>query len=294
MIYIFFTGKPSSSTAAANKEYISDGLVLFKDKPIGSGAFGSVFRGEVNGQPCAIKLLHAVASEIRTQIPTASLTSTDSTERFRKECEFLESFQHPNIVCHLATKKHPKTNHLVLALELMDRNLRQYFTPQPDKEPIKLSLAIQTSLCHDIASALEYIHSRGVVHRDLCGENILLSCVGETPVAKVCDFGMSKITKSDTQSVSLQAFAHKGFMPPEAISMESLCYNSMFDIFSFGALMVQIVRHLPTIKDRKERKDELELIENAHPIKKLIMKCLNENRDDRPSAAHLKRRLETL
>ncbi len=291
MCYIF-TGKPT--TDAANKEYISDDLVLFKDKPIGSGAFGSVFKGEVNGQPCAIKLLHAVASEIRTQIPTAGLASIDSTERFRKECEFLESFQHPNIVRHLATKKHPKTNHLVLALELMDCNLRQYFTPQADKEPIKLSLAIQTSLCHDIASALEYIHSRGVVHRDLCGENILLSCVGETPVAKVCDFGMSKITKSDAQSVSLQAFAHKGFMPPEAISMESLCYNSMFDIFSFGALMVQIVRHLPTIKDRKERKDELELIENAHPIKKLIMKCLNENRDDRPSAAHLKRRLETL
>ena len=264
-------------------------MVLFKDKPIGSGAFGSVFKGELNGQLCAIKLLHAVASEIRTQIPTASLASTDSTERFRKECEFFELFQHPNIVRYLATKKHPKTNHLVLALELMDCNLRQYFTPQADKEPIKLSLAIQTSLSHDIASALEYIHSRGVVHRDLCGENILLSCEGEIPVAKVCDFGMSKITKNDTQSVSLQAFAHKGFMPPEAISMESLCYNSMFDIFSFGALMVQIVRHLPTIKDKNARSFELELIQASHPIKKIIMNCLNENRDDRPSAAHLKR-----
>ncbi len=210
---------------------------------------------------------------------------------FVKNVNSLKSFQHPNIVRHLATKKHPKTNHLVLALELMDCNLRQYFTPQPDKEPIKLSLAIQTSLCHDIASALEYIHSRGVVHRDLCGENILLSCGGETPVAKVCDFGMSKITKNDTQSVSLQAFAHKGFMPPEATDMESSCYNSMFDIYSFGALMVQIVRHLPTIKDRKDRKYELKLIEDAHPIKELIIDCLNENRDDRPSAAHLKRRL---
>ncbi len=210
---------------------------------------------------------------------------------FVKECEFLESFQHPNIVCHLATKKHPNTNHLVLALELMDCNLRQYFTLQPDKEPVKLSLATQTSLCHDIASALEYIHSRGVVHRDLCGENILLSCGGETPVAKVCDFGMSKITKNDTQSVSLQAFARRGFMPPEAITMESLCYNSMFDIFSFGALMVLIVRHLPTIKDRKERSFELKLIQASHPIKEVIMDCLNENRDNRPSAAHLKRRL---
>ncbi len=278
----------------SNKECISEALFIFKDKPIGSGAFGSVFRGELNGQPCAIKLLHAVASEIRTQLPTASLTSTDSAERFHKECEFFESFQHPNIVRHLATKKYPKTNHFVLALELMDCNLRQYFTLQPDKEPIKLSLATQTSLCHDIASALEYIHSRGVVHRDLCGENILLSCGGETPVAKVCDFGMSKITKNDTRSVSLQAFARRGFMPPEAVTMESLWYNSMFDIFSFGALMVLIVRHLPTIKDRKERSFELELIQASHPIRKIIMNCLNENRDNRPSAAHLKRRLEAI
>ena len=281
----------AAAATCSNTEYISDDLLLFKDKPIGSGAFGSVFRGEVNGERCAIKLLHAVASEIRTDIPTASLASTDSAERFRKECEFLESFQHRNIVRHLATKKHPKTNHLVLALELMDCNLRQYFTPQPDKESVKLSLAIQTSLCHDIASALEYIHSRGVVHRDLCGENILLSCGGETPVAKVCDFGMSKITKNDTQSVSLQAFAHKGYMPPEATDMESPCYNLMFDIYSFGALMVQIVRHLPTLKDRKERSFELEVIESSHPIKQIIIDCLNENRDDRPSAAHLKRRL---
>ncbi len=102
---------------------------------------------------------------------------------------------------------------------------------------------------------------------------------------------MSKITKSDTQSVSLQAFAHKGFMPPEATDMEPSHYNSSFDIYSFGALMVQIVRRLPTIKDRRERKLELGLVPEDHPIKTLILDCLSENRDDRPSAAHLTRRL---
>ncbi len=68
----------------------------------------------------------------------------------------------------------------------------------------------------------------------------------------------------------------------------------MFDIYSFGALMVQIVRHLPTIKDKNARNFELKLIQASNPIKEVIMDCLNENRDDRPSAAHLKRRLETL
>ena len=258
---------------------------------IGGGAFGVVFRGEFDGQPCAIKVLHAVATELQSQLPTASYAKKESLTRFRNECDFLESFDHPNIVHHLATREHPKTGQLVLALELMDTNLRHYFTPKLDSKPIKLVLRVQSSLCENIASALNYLHSRGVIHRDLCGENILLSCVGEFPIAKVCDFGMSRITKSDTQSVSLQAFAHKGFMPPEATDMESSCYNSSFDIYSFGALMVQIIRHLPTIKDRRECMRELKLIPENHLITKLILECLNENRDDRPSAAYLKRRL---
>ena len=260
-------------------------------KPIGSGAFSTVFKGEFNKQPCAVKVLHAVAFEMRTSLPVSKHAPEDSVLRFQKECDYLESFIHPNIVRHLATRMYPATNHLVLALELMDCNLRQYFIPQPGKDPVKLSLTVQSSLCLDIASALEYIHSRGVVHRDLCSDNILLACGGESPVAKVCDFGMSRILKSEAHSISLQAFAHKGYMPPEATDMESSSYNTKFDIFSFGALMVQIVRHLPTIKDRRERNNELDSIETSHPIKTLIYQSLQENRDDRPSATQLKRKL---
>ena len=270
---------------------VSDDLVLFKNDPIGGGAFGTVFKGEFNKQPCAVKLLHSVAYEMKTSLPVSEHALEDSVTRFQKECEYLESFVHPNIVRHLATKMYRAANNLVLALELMDCNLRQYFTPQPGKDPVKLSLIVQSSLCLDIASALEYIHSQKVVHRDLCSDNILLACGGETPVAKVCDFGMSRILKSEAHSISLQAFAHKGYMPPEATDMESSSYNTKFDIFSFGALIVQIVRHLPTIKDRRERNNELDSIETSHPIKTLIYQCLRENRDDRPSATQLKRKL---
>ena len=276
----------------AETTVIATDLVLFKNRPIGRGAFGTVFKGEFKAKPCAVKVLMALADEIQTSLPITS--GHDSVEQFHKECKYLESFKHPNVVCHLATRTYPTTNHLVLALELMDCNLRQYFTPQPGKDPIKLSLTTQISLCLNIASALAYIHYRGVVHRDLCSDNILLACGGEIPIAKVCDFGMSGILKSEAHSVSMQAFAHKGYMPPEATDMESLSYNTKFDIFSFGALMIQIVRHLPTIKDKRERTYELNSIETNHPIKTLVNECLCENRDDRPSATQLKRNLRNL
>ena len=264
--------------------------MLFKEKPIGGGAFGTVFKGELHGEPCAVKVLRALADEIQTSLPTAAHAKQDSVERFRQECEYLESFKHPNVVQHLATRTHPKTNHLVLSLELMDCNLRQFFKQQSDQDR-RLSIPTQKSLCHNIASALAYIHSRGVVHRDICSDNILLDCKGENPVAKVCDFGMSRIIKSEETSISLPAFGHRGYLPPEATRLESSYFDSSFDIFSFGAIMVQIVRHLPTIKSERERKYELNQIDTAHPLKPLTEQCLHKTREDRPSASQLERQL---
>ena len=266
--------------------------MLFKKNPIGSGAFGVVFRGEFNKQPCAIKVLRALADEIQTSYPLSEHAKEVSVARFHEECKYLESFKHRNVVHHLATRPHPTSNHLLLVLELMDCSLRQYFTIKPGKNPVKLSLTLQSSLCLDIASALEYIHSQSVVHRDLCSDNILLSCGGKTPIAKVCDFGMSRILRSEALSISL-THGHKGYIPPEAILSESSC-DTNFDIFSFGALMVQIVRHIPTIKDKQERTHELELIESNHPIKVLMYQCLLENKANRPSATHLMKRLKLL
>ena len=233
-------------------------------------------------------MLHLLASEFKTGLPTAKQTKQDTLHRFKQECEYLQTFKHPNVVCHLATITHPKTGLPVLVLELMDCNLRQFFSSPSGKD---LPFLTQKSLCRDIASALAYIHSRHIVHRDLCSDNILLDRKGETPVAKVCDFGMSRIIKSEGTSISLPAFGHRGYLPPEATDFDSSCFDSSFDIFAFGAIMVQIVRCLQTIKSRKERTYELDQIDSAHPLKPIIEQCLLVNRDDRPSAIQLERKL---
>ena len=235
-----------------------------------------------------LKLLRSLADEIQMSLPIAGQAKQDSVERFRQECQYLESFTHPNVVRHLATRTHPKTGHLVLAIELMDCNLRQFFSSPFGKN---LSILTQNSLCHDIASALAYIHSRHIVHRDLCSDNILLDCKGKNPTAKVCDFGMSRIIQSEGTSISLPAFGHRGYLPPEATDVDSSRFDSSFDIFAFGALMVQIVRCLPTIKSRKERTHELDHIDSTHSLKPIIEQCLLVNRDDRPSAIQLERKL---
>ncbi len=286
------------SPPVENVTVISQDLVLFTDKSIGGGAFGSVFKGEFNGQPCAVKVLHNLASEIQTCLPTAVLANKDSVERFQQECQYLESFKHPNIVQHLATEKYPQTCHLVLVLELMECSLREYFSSTAIADiKTDFTCIITTSLCHDIISALVYIHERCIVHRDLRGDNILLNSTScpNTIVAKVGDFGMSRIVEiEERQSISLPTFGHRGYLPPEALIFDSVCFDSSFDIFQFGVLMLQIVHCLPTIKCEQERANELDKLDSIHPLKQLIQNCLLKDRSKRPTAVELERRLRPI
>lgn len=255
---------------------------------IGRGAFGIVFRGKYKEEPCAIKVLRDVGDEVQLSLPLAAHTETHFKKRFKSECEYLEKLKNDNVVRHLATEEYPDANrHLVLVQELMDCNLRQYFTEVSTK---RLCLQTQRKLCHDIASALRYLHNHKIVHRDLCSDNILLNCKEDVPIAKVCDFGMSKAFDNRPRSISLLLIGRRGYMPPEAYDTSAKIHPS-FDIFSLGAIIIQIVRHLPTIESVKQRIIELNKIRTDHPFRHTIEKCIRPEKKDRPTAVEVRKEL---
>ncbi len=272
-------------------QYLTDDLVLLPHETIGRGAFGIVFKGKYKEKPCAIKVLRDVGDEVQLSLPLATHTETHFTKRFKDECKFLEKLKHDNVVRHLATEEYPNENrHLVLALELMDCNLRQFFTTHSTR---RLPVKTQRKLCHDIASALRYLHYHKIVHRDLCSDNILLNHIKEDiPIAKVCDFGMSKVFDNRPKTISLVAIGRKGYMPPEASDTSTTKIHPSFDIFSFGAIIIQIVRHLPTIESSKQRTVEFNKIRMNHPLRHTIEKCLRPDKKDRPSAVEIRNELE--
>ena len=183
------------------------------------------------------------------------------------------------MVQHLSTIKHP-SGHTILVTELMDCNLRHYISQG------NLSTQMEASISKDIASALAYIHSRNIIHRDLCGDNVLLKCDGPVPIAKISDFGMSRVLDPIAMSRTLTALKHRlGYLPPEAI--DGSCYDSSLDIFSFGVIMIQIIRRLETVKDPTVRASNFAQITNSHPLKPLISDCLIERKDTRPTARHI-------
>ncbi len=269
-----------SHTQYSTAEYcqkINDDLTIFLNQLLGKGAYGAVFKSRYRGEMCAVKVLLHDAMEMQTDLPIG--TNEEASKAFDHECDFLESLQHPNIVQYFSTAKHPKSGGTILVVELMDCNLRSYFSSLGEKS---LTSECEISLSKDVSCGLAYIHSKQIIHRDLCSDNVLLKLAQPVPVAKISDFGMSRLYDPSKLSHTLTAVGHRmGYLPPEA---EEKKYDSSLDVFSLGVIMVQIVCKLETIKSAKDRSDHVAQIPHTHRLRKVIDSCLQEDMTRRPSA----------
>ena len=111
----------------------------------------------------------------------------------------------------------------------------------------EISELVQLSISCDIAAALDYLQQTGIIHRDLCSDNVLLQVSGRRGpipvIAKTSDFGMSRILKHfDRMSAKLTLIAGywAAYYPPELRDdLES--YDESIDIFMFGVVMMQLL-----------------------------------------------------
>ncbi|XP_064389565.1 uncharacterized protein LOC135337561 isoform X2 [Halichondria panicea] len=118
-----------------------------------------------------------------------------------------------------------------------------------------------------------------MIHRNLCGDNVLLKLTRPMPIAKISDLGISRLYNPS----KLTAIGnHMGYLPLKAIQLGM--YNSSLDVFSLGAIMVQIVCKLETIKSMEDRSFHFAQIPHTHKLKKLIDHCLQEDLPRIPSA----------
>ena len=251
-------------------------IAVFKNQSLQYGAFGSVCKGKLNGELCAVKVLSQSGMEIQHE----------ALERFMTECDFLQKIDHANVVHHIASRIHSESNTPVVVLELLDCSLTQYLNQSTTDLPMKT----QVSLCCDITSALEYLHDpqRNIVHRDLCSDTILLRLIDPIPVAKVGEFGMSRNIDCNSRRHNPAVDYREGYMPP---GVSSSNYDSSHDIYMFGAVMIQIVRRLHHIGSEQEWLEHLRCISKEHPLNEAITICLHEVKQKRPTAKALHKSL---
>ena len=231
-------------------------------------------------------MLSPLGQEILTGIPITqkAIIPEEMLQKFKRECEFMRDCQHPNIVAYYDTLLYPRCNFPVLVMELMQVSLSRYIEDKGDD----MSLVIQVSLSRDVASALEFLHGRNLIHRDLCSDNVLINSSQHIiPVAKVSDFGISRmIVKPEQLSRTLTSFGHReGYLPREAFSYPA-DYDASLDIFMFGVIMTLIAQSVPTVKTKRERQKLVAKL-GKHPLKPCIHQCLSENKKERSTGGEL-------
>ena len=299
----------------ANQKIGFKTVQLLKEQTIGIGSYGKVCRAKCDDLLCAAKLIHETLFD-----PTGQQLITVAPQRvhrlpmrrFEQECEFLSITRHPNIIQYLGIYQDPDTGLPALLMELMDDSLTHFLESSPQPIPYH----IQINICHDITQALSFLHSNGIVHRDLSSNNVLLL---SNMRAKVTDFGMARLGDQNPQATQLTFTMCPGtdvYMPPEAVQDKPV-YTEKIDCFSFGIIVIQIVtRKFPKPGDRRKkiqfnqpglppivevpiseierRQNHISEIDPNHNLLQVVLDCLKDRDVERPSAQQLCKRVAAL
>ena len=281
-------------------------IVLYKTQTLGIGSYGGVCKAKCDGLLCAAKIIHHTLFDLND--PETALY----LRKFEEECHLLSLARHPNIVQYLGAYCDPETHLPVLLMELCDESLCRFLERSVGPLPYHTELNIS----HDIALALVYLHTNGLIHRDLTGNNVLMFAGIR---AKVTDFGMSKLaTVNPRMTPPTLCPGNQQYMSPEALE-EPPSYTEKLDIFSFGVLLVQIMtRQFPdpgprfqvidvpddprfpggtvrvSVPETERRSAHLQLISSIHPLKAIALSCLKGKESERPSAQLLSNTLSEL
>ena len=296
----------SPTMAEQQQEFCYHNIVLYKSQTLGTGSYGGVCKAKCDSLLCAAKIMHPTLFDLRDPGTTSYL------RRFEEECRLLSLARHPNVVQYLATYRDPETHLPVLLMELCDESLCRFLERSVGPLPYHTELNIS----HDIALALVYLHTNGLIHRDLTGNNVLM--IGGVR-AKVTDFGMSKLAGINPRMTPLTLCpGNLQYMSPEALE-EPPSYTEKLDIFSLGVLLVQIMtRQFPDpgprfqvvdvpndsrfpegtvrvpIPETQRRSAHLQLISSTHPLKAVAVNCLKGKERERPPAQQLSNTLSEL
>ncbi|HSK76251.1 MAG TPA: serine/threonine-protein kinase [Thermoanaerobaculia bacterium] len=190
---------------------------------LGAGAMGEVYLAEDPHieRKLAIKTVRLVGRPQEVE---------DRKKRLLREARAAGRLLHPNVVALFDAGE--ADGLLYLAFEFVQgSDLAQRLERGP------LSLREVLRIVRQVADALEYAHSQGIVHRDIKPSNILIDTIGRV---KVADFGIAKMAGQSTElTVAGSVMGSPQYLSPEQIRGEDLDGRS--DLFSLGVVLYELL-----------------------------------------------------
>ncbi|KAG7033989.1 Serine/threonine-protein kinase HT1, partial [Cucurbita argyrosperma subsp. argyrosperma] len=205
------------------EEWTADLSQLFIGNKFASGAHSRIYRGIYKQRAVAVKMV---------RIPNQNEeTRAKLEQQFKSEVALLSRLFHPNIVQFIAASKKPPV-YCIITEYMSQGTLRMYLNK---KEPYSLSTETILRLALDISRGMEYLHSQGVIHRDLKSNNLLLN---DEMRVKVADFGTSCLETQCRESKGNMGTYR--WMAPEMIKEKP--YTRKVDVYSFGIVLWELPR----------------------------------------------------
>jgi serine/threonine protein kinase len=163
--------------------------------------------------------------------------SHGALQRFRREAQAVASLDHPNIL-PIYEVSESEDGLPFFSMKLAEKGSLHENATSLRNEPRRC-----VQLMAKVARAVEYAHSRGVLHRDIKPGNILLNDRGEPLVS---DFGLAKLLDGNNDLTrSLTTFGTAGFIAPEQAGGAAADFTPAADVYSLGAVLFTVIAGRP-------------------------------------------------
>jgi serine/threonine-protein kinase len=252
------------------------------EQELGGGGMSRVFVAEET----------RLARRVVVKVLPPELAAEINVDRFNREIQLSASLQHPHIVPLLAAGG--SADVLYYTMPLVEGEALRTRLAREGELPVRDAVRILT----DVADALAYAHARGIVHRDIKPDNVLLS--GHH--ALVADFGVAKAVsqakgggQSGLTSVGV-ALGTPAYMAPEQAAGDPNI-DHRADIYALGAMAYEMLTGRPPFTSLSPHQmlaahitERVEPITDLRPslppaLADVVMRCLEKNPADRPQGA---------
>ncbi|KAK7314587.1 hypothetical protein VNO77_33113 [Canavalia gladiata] len=196
---------------------------------LGEGGFGTVYFGKLrDGRKIAVKRFHEEANK--------------TVKQFMNEINILSFLHHQNLVTLYGCSQQDSDVHLLVYEYVSYGTLSKHLH---ESSSCNLPWLNRLNIAIEAATALEYLHDSGIIHRDVKASNILLD---ENFVVKVSDFGLSRSFPDFVTHVSTLPVGTSSYMDPEYFQSGRVSDKS--DVYSFGVVLFQLLSSKsPRVKD---------------------------------------------
>ena len=262
------------------------------DRLLGGGGTAQVYltHDEILDRPVALKILREQYVE-----------DEEFVERFRREARSVASLSHPNIVSIYDQGRSEEGAYYIAMEYVPGGTLKERISREGALTP---EAAVEVAL--QITDPLQEAHEKGVIHRDIKPQNVLLSAKG---AVKVTDFGIAKAVAPTSPGATTTGviLGTAEYMSPEQAKGEPAAVGPSTDLYSLGVVLYEMlsgtlpyqaespigaaIKHVTEpVRSPREAKADV-----PEPLAALTAKLLAKNPQDRyPSAAALSADLERI